>query len=157
MTNQERKAVVTTLEDVRIGFRNFKGAEGMYNKEGDRNFVIFLDDETARKMEDDGWAIKWPKEREATHDEEDQRSPYLPVNVTYKAVPPKVVLMGEGIPPRDLDESTIETLDYVKMNMVDLTIRPYYWSMNNKKGIKAYLRDMYVTMETDPLMIKYGL
>jgi hypothetical protein len=33
-----------SLENVRIGFRNFEGREGQYNKSGDRNFVVFLED-----------------------------------------------------------------------------------------------------------------
>jgi hypothetical protein len=37
-----------------------------------------------------------------------------------------------------------------------LTIRPYNWGpINGKSGIKAYVQDLYVTVERDELREKY--
>ena len=40
------------MEGVRIIFRNFEGKEGPYNKAGERNFAVLLDDKTAEILAD---------------------------------------------------------------------------------------------------------
>ena len=48
-----------TIENARIGFRNFSGKEGKYNPKGARNFCVFLAKEDAENLEQEGWNIKW--------------------------------------------------------------------------------------------------
>ena len=142
------------MEGVRIIFRNFAGKEGQYNREGDRNFAVLLDETVATAMAEDGWNIKWLKPRE---DDEDDATPqaYLPVSVNFKGRPPRIVLVtSRG--RTNLDESTVETLDWVDIVNVDLIVRPYEWTVNGKSGIKAYLQSIYVTIDEDPLELKYS-
>ncbi len=141
------------MEGVRIIFRNFSGKEGQYNREGDRNFAVLLDDTIAERMADDGWNIKWLKPNEEEPDAPPQA--YIPVSVNFKGRPPRIVLItSRG--RTDLDEHSIDMLDWAEIKNVDLIIRPYEWIVNDKSGIKAYLKSIYVTIEEDALELKYA-
>ena len=141
------------MEGVRIIFRNFAGKEGQYNREGDRNFAVLLDPSVAEAMAADNWNVKWLRPRSEEEGEEPQA--YLPVSVNFKGRPPRVVLVtSRG--RTNLDEDNIEMLDWADILNVDLIVRPYEWTVNNKSGIKAYLQSMYVTIEEDALEAKYS-
>jgi hypothetical protein len=141
------------MEGVRIIFRNFAGKEGQYNREGDRNFAVLLDDKIANDMAEDNWNVKWLQPRNEEEGETPQA--YLPISVNFKGRPPRIVLItSRG--RTNLDEDQVETLDWVDILNVDLIVRPYAWEVNGKSGVKAYLQSIYVTIEEDPLEIKYG-
>jgi hypothetical protein len=145
------------MEGVRIIFRNFAGKEGQYNREGDRNFAVLLDEATAQAMAEDGWNVKVLKPREDTDEgEELVPQPYLPVTVNFKGRPPRVVVItSRG--RSNLDEDQVEMLDWADIVNVDLIVNPYHWGpINGKSGIKAYLQSMYVTIEEDALEQKYA-
>lgn len=142
------------MEGVRIIFRNFAGKEGQYNREGDRNFAVLLDDTTAERMTEDGWNVKWLKPRE--DDEEEMQQAYLPVSVNFdKGRPPRVVMITtRGRTNLGADE--VELLDWADIINVDLIVRPYEWTVSGKTGVKAYLQSLYVTIEEDELERKYA-
>lgn len=143
-----------TMENVRIGFRNFEGKEGPYNREGDRNFVVFLDNDLAIAMQEDGWNIKRLKKRD-DDDPDEAPQAYVQVSVSYKIRPPVVVLIGSR-GRTNLPEELVNILDFTEMANVDLIINPYQWAVNGKTGIKAYLRSIYVTVQEDELAQKYA-
>lgn len=140
------------MEGVRIVFRNFEGAEGQYNRKGDRNFAVLLDDDIADRMASDGWNVKLLKARE----EEDTPQPYLPVTVSFKGRPPTIAMVtsrGRTL----LGEDECEVLDWADIRNVDLIVRAYSWGpINGKSGVKAYLKSIYVTINEDELDLKYG-
>jgi hypothetical protein len=142
------------MEGVKIIFRNFSGKEGQYNREGDRNFAVLLDDKVAEAMTADGWNVKWLKPRE--DDEEEQEQAYLSVSLNFsKGRPPRVVMVtSRG--RTHLGEDEVELLDWADISNVDLIVRPYEWSVNGKTGVKAYLQSIYVTIEEDALELKYA-
>ena len=138
------------IDNGRIGFRNFSGNAGKFNPVGRRNFCVFFDQETGRILEEDGWNIRWLQPRE----EGDEPTAYLQVAVNYDNIPPKIVLVtshGKTI----LSEGTVNILDWAEIKKVDLTIRPYNWEMNGKNGVKAYVKNMYVTIEEDEFESRY--
>jgi hypothetical protein len=139
------------MEDARIVFRNFAGKEGKYNREGDRNFCVLLDDDLAAQMDADGWNVKALRGRE----EGDPDQPYLQVSVGFKNRPPKIVLITHK-GRTTLTEEEVELLDWVDIKIVDLIIRAYSWNVNDKTGVKAYLKSIFVTVDEDELDLKYG-
>lgn len=144
------------MESVQIGFRNFEGREGPYNRKGDRDFVVFLDREFAEELEREGWNIKWPKPNDYINPEEDDRNPYLPVSVGFDYYPAKVyIISNENVTMVGQDE--VEMLDWAEMENVDLVIRPYEWEVNGNSGIKAYLKAGYFTIVTNAFDDKYGI
>lgn len=138
------------LENVKIGFRNFEGREGRYNAEGKRNFVIFLDNETAARLEEQGWNIHWPKPTE--NDTENDKNPFLKVRVNFNWKGLKIVMIVNG-KPEFLDEDTVGVLDTAELENVDVSISPYEYEPGK---ISASLASIYATVKTDEFMAKYG-
>ena len=139
-----------TLENCRLVFRNFAGEEGRYNAKGQRNFNVLLGDEEAKRMEADGWNVKYLQSRE----EGEEPQPRLEVSLHFGQNPPRIVLItSRGKTP--LDESMVGLLDWADIVNVDMIIRPYHWDVNGNTGVKAYLKSIYVTIREDELELKY--
>lgn len=144
------------IEGARIGFKNFEGREGLYNKAGDRSFAIFLDKQTADAMHAEGWNVKYPKERETVDPEEDTRDPHIQVSLSFDNYPANVFLISNENVTKISGEE-VSMLDWAEMVNVDLVLRPYTWTVNGNTGIKAYLKAGYFTIQTDAFAEKYGI
>lgn len=141
-----------TIENARIFFKDFS-ASGPFAGGTKRTFCVEIPEEMVGDLQRDGWNIK---SRESRVDP-DAVTWYLKVEASYRSRPPKVVCIP-SITKRKvyLSEQTIDSLDYVEILNVDLTITPYVWEANGNSGVKAYLGTMYVTIAEDPLDAKYA-
>ena len=136
---------ILQIDNARLIYRNFAGAGSKFNREGDRNFAIIIEDqETANKLAELGWNVKIKPPRDA----DDEPFMFLPVKVKFNDRGPNVHLIS-GDNRVTLDEESVECLDDVDILNVDLDIRPYDWEVNGKSGRTAYLQSICVTQEVD--------
>ena len=146
-----------TIENAHILFRNFSGRESKYNRAGQRNFCVYIDDaDMVQRLFDDGWNIRVREPR----DEGEEPRHYLQVAVSFDNIAPTIYMLTKRRKVK-LDEEAIDALDIAEIRNVDLTIRPYNWviqegTKNEKSGVKAYLRTMYVVIDEDEFAEKYA-
>lgn len=146
---------VVQIDDARIIYRNFAGAPSKFNREGDRNFAVVIDDQDiAEALTEKGWNVKIKPPRE----EGDEPFMFLPVKVKFNERGPRVYLQNSlgGRNRVTLDEDTVGILDNVDIINVDLDIRPYDWDVQGKTGRTAYLQSICVTQEVDRFLDRYA-
>lgn len=148
MANQRISNI--SVENARIIFRNFAGKESKFNAKGKRNFCLVLDNDVAEDLKDIGWNIKYLSPR----DPDDVPQAYLQVAVAFDNFPPKIWLITGG-KKTELNEETVSVLDYAEIENVDVIVRPYIWEVNGKSGVKAYVKNMYVTIAENEFEKKY--
>lgn len=141
--------ILKDLDNRDIYFKNFKGAPGMYNKEGDRNFGVFISDEMAYELREKGWNVK----SVTKEDSPNFGRSYLKVLVRLNWRPtPKIYKLTSKNKMR-LDEETLEDLDDYIFDRIDMKITRVYlkrydqWTQCLEKG--------FFTMAEDELDIMY--
>ena len=144
---------ILQIDDAVIKFRNFSGRGDKYNREGDRNFALVIEDEeTANALRAEGWNVKIKPPRE---EGEDPRM-HLLVKIKFNDRGPNVYLKS-GDRVTQLDEESIGCLDNIDILAVDMDIRPYDWELaDGKCGRTAYLQSMHVTQKVDRFAARYG-
>lgn len=142
------------IENARVIFRNFSGRETEFNRAGQRNFSVVIDDpETARELNSQGWNVRLLESK----DEHTEPIYILQVKIKFDSfAPPKVNMVNSHNVITPLSEETIGVLDSADIKSVDLVINPYEWAVNGKSGISAYLKTMYAVIEEDTFAEKYA-
>lgn len=156
MAQQRGQVMQVTIEDARLIFKNFSGRPGPYNAAGVLSFSVALDDvERAQELEAQEWNVKWPKPKPGIAEEDDERTPHLPIGLRWDRLPPRVVLISSKAKVL-LGEEDISVLDTIDIAKCDLVIRSRWWEDNGEWKIKAMLKSMFVWIDEDPLEKKYA-
>lgn len=143
---------ILQIDDARIIFKNFEGRGDKFNREGDRNFSLLIEDpDTADAMIKEGWNVRIKPAR----DEDEPPFMRLPIKVKFSDYGPNVYLIT-GDRRNELDEESIGCLDNIDIESVDMDIRPYDWEVNGKTGRTAYLQSMQVVQCIDRFAAKYA-
>ena len=149
---------IVQIDGARIIYRNFSGRGTQYNREGDRNFCLVIDDpDIAQTLIDEGFNVKIREPRE----EGESPFMYMKVNVKYhpkgsdlERLNPVAVLVS-GRNRTSLDDESVCCLDNIDIANVDLDISGSNWNVNGRSGRSAYLSKIYVTQELDRFASRY--
>lgn len=143
---------ILQIDDARIIFKNFEGRGDKFNREGDRNFSLLIEDpNTADALIKEGWNVKIKPGR----DEDEGDFMRLPVKVKFTDYGPNVYLVSGGRRV-ELDEESIACLDNIDIESVDMDLRPYDWDVNGRTGRTAYLQSMQVVQRVDRFAERYA-
>lgn len=143
---------ILQIDDAKIIFKNFSGRGDKFNREGDRNFSLLIEDpDTADALIKEGWNVRIKDSR----DEDAPPFMRLPVKIKFTEYGPNVYLIT-GDRRNELDEESISCLDNIDIESVDMDIRPYDWEVNGKTGRTAYLQSIQVIQRVDRFTAKYA-
>ena len=142
---------ILQIDDARIIYRNFAGRGDKFNREGDRNFAVVIDDQAvADELIELGWNVKIKAPRE----EGDDPFIYLPIKLKFNERGPKIYLKsGKHTVP--LSEETVGTLDNMNIVSIDLDIRPYDGDIQGPFRA-AYVQSLWVTQEVDRFAARFA-
>jgi len=153
MTNTDSKnlnsnEIKATLRDFPITFKNFSGRETRYNRAGNRNFALVLDDETADELLAQGWNIHVKEYADGG------RRNTLPVSIGYSEKYQPIVVMvtpkGEYFKKTNLTEETVGELDAARVVRARVILNGRTWTnAQGNSGIKAWLDNGYFVIEKD--------
>ncbi len=152
ITKKEYKvSTPITIYNAKLMYRNFSGKETEYNPKGKRNFCIFLEDDIAKKIEAEGWTVRWLEPK----DKDEPPQGMIAVNVGFGNYPPIIVVISEGRQTK-LNEETVDMLDWAEIASCDVILNPYNYTISGRSGVKAYLKSLYATLIVDELAKKYN-
>lgn len=143
---------IDNIDGRQIIFKNFEGRGDKFNREGDRNFSLRIDNEdTADALVKEGWNVRIKEGR----DEDEGPFMRLPIKVKFTNYGPNVYLRtGDRV--NELNEESIACLDNIEIESVDMDIRPYDWDVNGRTGRTAYLQSMEVVQRIDRFAARHA-
>ena len=143
---------IDDIDGRQIIFKNFEGRGDKFNREGDRNFSLRIDDpDTADALVKEGWNVRIKEGRD------DDEGPFmrLPIKVKFTNYGPNVYLRtGDRV--NELNEESIACLDNIEIDSVCMDIRPYDWDVNGRTGRTAYLQSIEVVQRIDRFAARYA-
>lgn len=142
------------FENAEITFKNFSGRPTKYQRqEGFRTFSVVVDDsDMAQHLSEDGWNVRILRPR----NEGDTPEHVLDVSINFNFwKKPEIYMICDGHKTK-LDEEDLDILDGADIITSDIVVRPRLWDDNGTTRIKAYLQELYVTIQQSRFAAKYA-
>lgn len=146
------------IDNARIIWPNFAGAEKGYDREGDRNFTLVFDnEELVDELIADGWNIK----KRPSDDPDEPPFMTMKVKLSYtvrrdgSVFGPKAYLWTNGV-RNELDQDSIACLDHIDRGEINMDIRPHDWEYHGKTGRTARLNVIEVFQNVDRFQERYA-
>lgn len=142
------------FENAEITFKNFSGRPTKYQRqEGFRTFSVVVDDpDMAQHLSEDGWNIRILRPRNGG----DSPKHVLDVSINFNFwKKPEIYMICDGHKTK-LDEEDLDILDGADIITSDIVVRPRLWDDNGTTRIKAYLQELYVTIQQSRFAAKYA-
>lgn len=142
------------FENAEITFKNFSGRPTKYQRqEGFRTFSVVVDDpDMAQHLSEDGWNVRILRPR----NEGDIPKHVLDVSINFNFwKKPEIYMICDGHKTK-LDEEDLDILDGADIVTSDIVVRPRLWDDNGTTRIKAYLQELYVTIQQSRFAAKYA-
>lgn len=145
---EENKRPVVIENTKFIFMTNFSGdpeRSGKYASTQRTANIIIPDEELANDLRDEGFKVKQTRPRDG---EEDDFVPtyFVTIKVNYNVkYPPVIKLVSGDSNPVTLDEDTIDTLDHIRIDKVNVVLNKRFTDMGNT----LWVRTMYVWQDVD--------
>ena len=142
------------FENAEITFKNFSGRPTKYQRqEGFRTFSVVVDDpDMAQHLSEDGWNVRILRPR----NEGDAPKYVLDVSINFNFwKKPEIYMICDGHKTK-IDEEDLDILDGADIITSDIVVRPRLWDDNGTTRIKAYLQELYVTIQQSRFAAKYA-
>lgn len=149
---------ILQIDDARICFRNFSGQGDRFNREGDRNFALVIDDQEiadALLNDKNEFGAAWNVHIKDPREEGEAPFMFLKVKVKFNDRGPNIFLKS-GRRRKRLTEETVECLDHIRISNIRLDIRPYDGDGSLGPFRSAYLQAMEVVQEVDRFEEEYA-
>ena len=155
--NREDGTVVFNNASVPGGnWRNFSGLPTKFKPNNqERYFHIFLTDDEAQRLEDQGWNVKRTKHENPSEPQQAYLQVFIKLDVSAR-LQPRIWLTRKKGRPILMDADMIGQLDADDIERCKLQIRPYDWTLaTGVSGRKAFVKQMFMTLIEDDFSAEF--
>lgn len=159
MSNNASTIRFTEVPGNKLWYRNMCGAVGEYNKAGERNFAIELDDETAENLIADGWTCINHKPK-SSKDPDSELIYRFKIKMNFNSMnPPRIYVASRDGKRRTMVEEhwlDDQNIDKRRIEWCDIEVNPYTRTVNGKEWCSAYLSEITFKLQEGGFDYKYA-
>lgn len=135
------------LENVQIFYRNFTGIQTALNRLYRREFGVKIDGRKVESIRKKGWTVNCVETKK-------KKEWYIPVTINNfydpdDGYPVISMVLKNTKDVIELSDEDVKILDYVYIDNACIELKGYEWHVNDKHGVKAYLKFAMFTVDPE--------